>query len=200
MNSNAAAAEVQEHPAPDFINGELTRLRPVLERDLAGMVELMNEAPLGFTWDGFPWSLPRLKKKYEEEKEPGLWGQRHRYFAICDLEGRLCGVLHEEHERNGQVGIEFQLASDREDREQLGPDALSAYLAYKKNWFNTPRIEVNLLSPQEAEQRWLLALGFNHDMSCPRIKLHLGEAVALEIYSWCQPWVLDNRAPDGIGA
>ncbi len=200
MSSNTGAAEMPLHPAPDFINGALTRLRPVLERDLEGLVELMNEAPLGFTWDGYPWSLQRLKKKFEDEKEPGLWGQRHRFFACCDLEGRLCGVLHEEHERNGQVSLEFQFALARSDREQLALDALEAYRSYKRNWFNTPRIEINLLSPQTEEQRWMLELGFNHDMSCPRIKMHLGEAVALEIYSWCQQWVLDNRAPDGIGA
>ncbi|MCC7477377.1 GNAT family N-acetyltransferase [bacterium] len=188
------------HPAPDFINGQLTRLRPVLERDLEGLVELLNEAPLGFNWEGYPWSLPRLKKKFEDEKEPGLWGQRQRFLAATDLDGALVGVLHEEQERSGQVGLEFHFALARSDRGQLGPDALQAYMDYKRNWFNTPRIECNLLSPQEAEIGWLLALGFIHDMSCQRVRLHLGQAAALEIFSWCQPWVLANRAADGIGA
>jgi hypothetical protein len=199
MQMEKTPAQSAELPAPDFISGAMTRLRPVLERDLEGMVELMNEAPLGFTWDGYPWSLPRLEKKFEDEKEPGLWGQRHRYFVVNDLNGQLCGVFHEEHERSGQVGLDFHFALGRADRGQLGPDALEAYRAYKRNWFNTPRIEVNLLTPQREEQDWLLALGFHHDMSCPRVKLHLGEAVGLEIFSWCQQWVLDNRAPDGIG-
>lgn len=187
------------HPAPDFINGALTRLRPVLERDLAGMVALMNEAPLGFTWEGFPWSVARLRKKFEDEKEPGLWGQRQRFLAATDLDGALVGVLHEEQERNGQVGLEFHFALACPERREMALDALGSYRSYRCDWYNTPRIEVNLLAPQQDEMRWLLELGFHHDMSCPRIKLYLGRPEALEIFSWCQPWVLANRASDGIG-
>lgn len=200
MNGAQTVAAEQQLPAPDFINGELTRLRPVLERDLPQMAALMCEAPRGFTWDNYPWSHARLKKKFEDEKFPGLWGQRERYFAISDMQDQLCGVLREEQERGGQVELDFHVVATRPDREELGRDMLAAYRDYKTNWWTINRIETALLSTQSSEREWLLGLGFDHEFTARRAWLHLGEIVDLEIYAWLPERVLANRAPDGIGA
>ena len=53
---------------PLFYAGELTKLRPVLEADLPAVVALFNAAPFPFG-DQKPWTLARLKKKFDDEKK-----------------------------------------------------------------------------------------------------------------------------------
>lgn len=43
MSENATTSALP--PVPEFVSGELTRLRPVLEADLPGLARLLAEAP-----------------------------------------------------------------------------------------------------------------------------------------------------------
>ena len=55
-----------------FVEGEHIVLRPVLEKDLEQLAPLMAQNPC--ERKPTPWTLQRLKKKFEDEKDPGLWG------------------------------------------------------------------------------------------------------------------------------
>jgi hypothetical protein len=193
------APEGPEHPAPDYFNGSLTRLRPVLESDLAVLAPLMSEAPRGFSWDNHPWTVQRLKKKFDDEHKPGLWSAKERWLAITDPQGAICGLLMEERDFNGHSDIEFHIRLSHPQRAALGRDALEAYLQLKQRWFNPTRIQAAVLSVQADERSWLEACGFNFEFTAKRTFMYLGQAVDLDILAWHPQWVLDNRAPDGIG-
>jgi RimJ/RimL family protein N-acetyltransferase len=186
-------------PAMEFISGELTRLRPVLEADLPALAPLLAEAPLGFSFEREPWTLQRLTKRFEDEKSPGLWSARKRYYMVTDTAGTPVGALFEEVGRLGGSEILFHVALARPDRDALGPDMLRAFLAYKCSWQNCPRLESAVLEPQAAERAWLAACGFEHEIHCAEAWLHQGRYVGLEIYAWLAQWVQANRAAGGIG-
>jgi hypothetical protein len=187
------------HAVPEFINGQHARLRPVLEPDLPALARLMAQAPLAFNWEGEIWTAQSLRKKFEDEKEPGLWTRTKKHLAITDREGALCGVLQDELGRLGGCELSFHLAEHRPDRGTLGPDALAAFVEYKRSWQHCPRIETMLLEPQAAEREWLLACGFAAEVHCQEAWLFQGRLVALDVYGWLAPWTAANRAPGGIG-
>ena len=192
-------SEPTAYATPQFVDGQLTRLRPVLDADLPAMARLMAEAARGFSWEREPWTVQRLGKEFEDEKKPGLWHRDKRFFAITDHAGALVGVLMEEQERSGRADIELHIAKSRTDRDALGPDALATYVEYKRSWQHCPRISTCVLEVQVAERAWLLACGFTHEMHCAEAWLYQGQVVAFDIYAWIPQWVRDNRAPDGIG-
>jgi hypothetical protein len=197
--TSTPAPSAPAYPIPGFIGGTLTKLRPVLEPDLPALARLMSEAPRGFSWEREPWTAQRLKKEFEDEKEPGLWGRTKRVFAVTTLDGTLVGVLREELERLGAVDLELHIAQEHPDRAALGRDALAAYVEYKRGWQYTPRIGITLLEFQDQEREWALAAGFEHDLRCREAWLHRGEYIAFDVYAWRPDWVKANRAPDGIG-
>src|SRR5688500_18322210 len=94
---NQAAPQVQTTvlPVPEFLVGRHTKLRPVLEADLPRLAQLMAEAPHSFNWEQEAWTVPLLRKKFNDEKEPGLWSRTKRYLAVTDLNGALCGLIVE---------------------------------------------------------------------------------------------------------
>jgi hypothetical protein len=182
-----------------FIGHGSAKLRPVVESDLPAMARIMAEAPLGFSWDPTPWTTQRLKKTFEDEKEPGMWGRATRYYVVTNLSDELCGVFKEEQNRLGCVELTFHIAVAASDREVLGRDALRAYVDYKQGWNRSPRIMVTLLEIQQSERDWIEELGFQLEVRCEQAWLHLGEFTATETYAWLAEWVLANRAADGIG-
>jgi hypothetical protein len=199
MQPTTDTASTPTPPVPNFIAGSLTKLRPVLEADLPGLARLMAEAPRGFSCERQPWTLQRLRKQFEDEKHPGLWGSKHRIFAITDRDGALVGAVREELERLGSVDLELHIAAGHPQRDALGRDALATYVEYKRGWQYTPRIGLKLLEFQQAEREWAQACGFAFDLRAEEAWLHQGRFIAFEIYAWHPDWVKANRAPDGIG-
>jgi len=198
MDSQTTVEKPLTLPAPEFVAGQHVKLRPVLEGDLPALALLMAEAPFGFDGEGEVWTTQRLRKKFEDEKEPGLWGRRKRYFTVTDMQGEICGVLLEAQERLG-LSIALQISASRSDRDTLGPDALATHIEYRRSWHNTPRIEMLVLEPQVAERAWLERAGFEYQFRAAEAWLYLGEVVDLHAYAWIADWVRSNRAADGIG-
>jgi hypothetical protein len=197
-----ATTEATTKPAPvvpEFISGEHAKLRPVLEADLPALARVMAEAPFGFSWEREPWTVQRLKKKFEDEKEPGLWNRTSKFYVVTDQTGVLVGALREELDRLNGCDVELHIALARGDRDALGQDALRSYMEYKRGWQGTLRIDMALLPVQAAEREWLLANGFERHLRCEEAWLYRGELLPLEIYGWLAPEVAGNRAPDGIG-
>jgi RimJ/RimL family protein N-acetyltransferase len=183
-----------------FVDGELTGLRPVLEGDLEALVHLLNESPLPFG-DNVPWTLARLKKKYEDEKEPGLWDDEKRWYAVTELvDNSLCGVLRETHWRTGEFGVKLHLAHSNASRRELMTDAVLTFVRFKEGFSNANRINIDFLEIEEDKAASLADVGFIPQGRIPGVCFHLGQPCDYILYSWIPQWVLDRRAPDGGAA
>jgi hypothetical protein len=183
---------------PEFLSGELTRIRPLLAEDIQGAARLLCQSPRGF--DGFdlaPVSELTLRKKFEDEKEPGLWGHKVRFYAFTDTDQMLVGLLRECVERDGRIGFQFQFDAGTPGRIQLARDGLGTWLDFKRNYANPPRMEAELLSTETEELALLEELGFACEAVMPESWMHLGRMVDLVLYGWTADWVLARRVPEG---
>jgi hypothetical protein len=179
-----------------FVDGALTALRPVFEQDLAQLAHLLNASPVPI-FDTPIWTEARLKKKYSDEKEPGLWGRSKRWYAVTRQSDKaLIGAIIELTERTGETGLLFQFA-EGDDQDALAQDALKAYVDYRTGFYTTPRINVEFCAVEEDKQRWIEGLGFVYQARIPASLLWLGEYRDILFYSWIPEWVLALRAPDG---
>jgi hypothetical protein len=170
-------------PERGFAEGKRVILRPVGENDLPEMARLMAECPL--LDKQLPWTHQRLKKQFENEKDPGLWKERDKYFAAVRREGGLVGFLHEREDWNRGMYWDSVHVDDRlKDRDELGRDILAAYLAYKQRWHNPLRISFDVLGPEEAKASWLTATGFELELKRERMVMYLGNAEAICTYTW----------------
>lgn len=169
-----------------FAEGEHVVLRPVKEDDLRDLAALLAECPC--EEKPMPWTHQRLKKKFEDEKEPGLWGKRERHYAVLRKTGGVVGFLHERDDWS--VGIFWcvmHVAEALEDRDELGRDVIAAYLAYKRRWHDPLRISFNALDPEQAKIAWLEHCGLELELTQERYALYQGEPVALKMYTWLGP-------------
>jgi hypothetical protein len=183
-----------EKPLIRFADGELTALRPVFEEDLEAVVGLINASvcPIG---EHPIWSYARLKKLFEDEKEPGLWTKAKRWYVVLHKQDRnVIGVIVEKQERTTEVELQFQFA---DGSEELARDGLATYFKYRTGFYTTTRINAEFASVESDKQRWLEELGFIHQARIPESLLWLGERCDLLLYSWIPQWVLNMRAPDG---
>lgn len=170
-------------PERGFAEGQHVILRPVGENDLRELARLMAECPL--LDKQLPWTYQRLKKQFEDEKDPGLWKERDKYFVVVRREGGLAGFLHEREDWNrGMYWNSVHLDDRIEDRDVLGRDIIAAYLAYKQRWHNPLRISFDVLGPEEAKARWLIAAGFELELKLERMVMYLGQAEAICTYTW----------------
>ncbi len=164
-----------------FAEGRHVVLRPVLEADLADLARLMAENPQ----ESLPWTLQRLKKKFESEKEPGLWGKTDRVFVAVRTHGGVVGYLTERQSKQAGIFWGFtHVADGLDDRGELGRDLISAYLAYKQKWHNPLRLSFDILGCEDEKAAWLQAGGFALELKCERMVMHLGRPESICTYAW----------------
>jgi RimJ/RimL family protein N-acetyltransferase len=182
MGANETST-VESKPERGFAESEHLILRPVKEDDLREMARLLAEAPL--STQNVPWTHQRLKKQFEDEKEPGLWKERDKYFAVVRREGGLVGFLYEREDWNrGMYWSKLHVDDRLADRDALGLDVVKTYLAFKQRWHNPLRISFDVLGPEEAKTNWLMASGFELELTRERMQLYLGQAEAICTYTW----------------
>jgi RimJ/RimL family protein N-acetyltransferase len=191
------AADAAPKEERGFAQGALVVLRPVREEDLPELARLLAENP--FDREPLPWTHQRLKQKFEDKEEPGLWGKRKRYFAVVRLSGGMVGFIFEEEEWGDSTVCwnRFHVGGRLEDRDALGRDALAAYLAYKRRWNDLRRISFSIGGVEEAKAQWLRDCGFAWEITLEQAVLHQGQPVAEVIYSWVSERVLELRVDDG---
>ena len=164
-----------------FAEGQHVVLRPVLEADLPELAKLMAENPL----EALPWTLQRLKKKFENKKEPGLWGKTDRVFVAVRTQGGVVGYLTERQSKQAGIYWGFTHVADaRDDRDVLGRDLISAYLEYKQKWHNPLRLSFDILGCESAKAAWLQAGGFELELTCERMVMQLGGPESICTYAW----------------
>jgi len=174
-----------------FAEGQHVVLRPVLEDDLAALAGLMAENPL----DPLPWTQQRLKKKFEDKDEPGLWGKSSRHFTIVRTTGEVVGYLKESDDSNrGMHWNELHIKTGLDDREALGVDTLAAYLAYKQKWHNPLRVSFDILRPEEEKAAWLEETGFELELVQERVLFYRGQPEARCLYTWFSEELLNAPA------
>jgi hypothetical protein len=179
-----------------FAEGAHVVLRPVMEGDLPELAKLLAANPCDD--NPLPWTLQRLKKKFEDKDEPGLWGKSDRYFAVVRLTGGLAGFLRERQDQGSNVyWNQFYIDAGIEDYLAAGCDALAAYLAYKRKWSNPPRVSFEILSRQHELAEILAASVFEFEIALDNWMLHSGQPDSLHVYSWLSDEVLRNLADDG---
>ena len=167
-----------------FATGEHVVLRPVLEDDLAGLAPLMASNP--GEPDRLPWTTQRLKKKFEDEKEPGLWGKQSRMFvAVRKQGGELVGYLKQHKDENpGVYWCWLQVADGLADRAELVKDMVQAYQAFMLAWHDPLRISFDVLSYEEDKAAWLTECGYPLELRRERMVLWLGEPQAVCTHAW----------------
>jgi hypothetical protein len=167
--------------AKGFAEGKHVVLRPVLETDLAELAKLMAENP----GETLPWTLQRLKKKFEDEKEPGLWSDTNRVFVAVRPQGGVVGYLAERQSKQAGIFWCFTHVADGLDRrDELGRDLVSAYLAYKRKWHNPLRISFEILGCESDKAAWLQTGGFELELTCERMVMHMGRPESICTYAW----------------
>lgn len=188
----------EAQPERGFTAGELVVLRPVKEADLSVLARLLAENP--YDREPEPWTLQRLKQKFEDKDKPGLWDdQKGRYFTIARRSGGVVGYLYEEFEwaHRGILWNRFYLGQDLPDRDALGRDALQAYFAYKQRWHDPLRIAFSIASVQPQEAQWLADAGYELELTLPDAVLYRGEPASELLYSWISPQLLARLSDDG---
>jgi hypothetical protein len=181
-----------------FAKGQHVVLRPVLEKDLPELAKLLAADPCDEKPQ--PWTLARMKKLYEdkEKDDSGLWSKVKRYFAVVRKTGGLVGFLKESDEWGaGFFWNRLQMAEALEDRDQLGRDAIAAYVAYKRKWHNPRRISFDVLQGEAGLPGWLAAAGFELDVTWTHQLQHAGRPAALCLYAWLSDEIRNNLADDG---
>jgi len=199
MNDTTPALPVQSPATPErgFAEGEYVILRPVLEADLPELAKLLAENP--YDRKPQPWTLQRLKQKFEDKDKPGLWEERERYFAVVRKKGGLVGFLHEEQGGafSSMLWNCFHISLALTDRNEVGPDMLRAYFAYKQRWHDPQRIGFSISSVQPDEAQWLAAAGYELELIIPHAVLYRGEPASELVFSWISPRLLAMLSDDG---
>jgi RimJ/RimL family protein N-acetyltransferase len=189
------------HPPEGLALGELVAFRPVREQDLPELWKLLMETPCEHR--PRPWTLQRLKTLFENEKDPGLWGDRNRYFAITRRDqGELIGYLMQRQDENPRMyWNHFHIADAAQGRDELGADALLAYLAFMGKWYDPLRIGFKILETEERKAAWLEAAGCELELRVPNKVFFLGQPGAVCTYGWLGEHLRRNlEARQGKGA
>jgi hypothetical protein len=182
-----------------FATGSHVILRPVLEADLEALAYLLGENPLGLGQDQLPWTAARLKKKFEDSDKPGLWDDNRFTLAVTRKSGELAGFIDCERERNGVHWIALHIREGLADRDELGRDALAAFVALGRKWHVMPKVATALIDGEPHKQNWFADAGFELEIRAEESHLYLGEIRDILIYGWLAESTLANRAPEGIG-
>jgi len=175
-----------------FAEGEHVVLRPVLEDDLRELAQLMAENP--YEHEPTPWTYQRLKKKFEDKDQPGLWERENKVYSVVRKSGGLIGFLKEAAERGDMYWCILHLGESLPDRDALGLDLVATYLAYQQRWGKPRRISFDLLLIEEQKVQWLEGAGFERELVFERSVLYRGEPVAVGYYTWIADWALARRA------
>jgi hypothetical protein len=187
-------------PAPfneaGFTEGEHIVLRPVLEADLEELWPLLAEAPFEFKTE--PWTLQRLKHKFEDKEEPGLWSKTDHLFTVARKCGGVVGFIRENTDHNPRLTWNvLHVGSAIPDREVLGRDALRAYRDYKLRWHHPLRISFSILDCEDDKAAWLEAEGYPLELPFQRSYFYRGEPRAEVLYTWFSGELAQLRADDG---
>lgn len=190
---------VQAVPKPErgFAQGEHVILRPVLEADLPELAKLLAENP--FDYEPQPWTHQRLKQKFEDKEKPGLWEDHKRYFAVVRKQGGLVGFLYEEQGEafSSLLWNRFHISLAQPDRNEVGPDVLRTYFAYKQRWHDPQRICFSIASVETQKAQWLQDAGYELELELPHAVMHLGQPTGELVYSWISPRLLAQHSDDG---
>ena len=170
--------------------GELVRLRGVQEQDLTRLAQLMAEAPL-LDENPQPWTAQRLRKQFEDEKEPGLWGRTTRVFSVVDAGGEVVGFI-KDYNRPPNFRVFFHVEDNNERRDETGRDLLAAYMRMLRDWSDPVRVEVQILAVETEKAAWLAEQGFKLDVTVDEAFMYRGEAVGWQFWGWVNPRVLEE--------
>lgn len=167
-----------------FVEGEHIVLRPVLEKDLEQLAPLMAQNPC--ERKPTPWTLQRLKKKFEDEKDPGLWGSGEKYYVAVRKAGGVVGFLVQRGQ-NRVYWITVHVDDNIADRDAVGMDILKAYESLMMDWHDPVRIGCEIIEPEAAKAGWLKDCGYELEVVFERMQMWLGEPVAVHHYGWIAP-------------
>jgi RimJ/RimL family protein N-acetyltransferase len=173
--------------------GELIRLRAVQEEDLESLAALLAESPR--PREPLPWTVQRLKKKFEAEKTQGLWTEkRHFYLAVRLSDGQVVGYI-DEREQWICRDLHFHVASRESARDELGRDMLATYMRLTLDWFDQVRIEAWVPACEQQAQQWLADSGFQLEVVFEEMFMHQGRPEAEQLWGWVNPQLESGAGP-----
>jgi hypothetical protein len=174
-----------------FVEGELAGLRAVTESELDALAALMSECPLVLR-EMQPWTGQKLRKQFNDEKDPGLWAEKRKTYSVVDRTGLLCGFIVQRSRENQIFECSLHIADTRPDRDALGRDLLACYMQLLRDWSDPVRIETYILAAEEQKAGWLRDAGFELEASFEEMYMHRGEAATGQIWGWVNPRVIDG--------
>lgn len=167
-----------------FAHGERLILRPVQEGDLADLARILAQQP-GGGGKPLPWTEQRLRKQFEDEKDPGLWRSEAKVYAVVAQDGPLVGFVRESYEAWIQSFlINFHVDDRSADRDALGRELVALYLDYLTRWHDPGMVTSEPLDLEADKRAWLEAAGFRYQFTQERAELYLGRAVGRCAYAW----------------
>jgi RimJ/RimL family protein N-acetyltransferase len=185
-NTGEAAACYPQPPRRGLAFGEHTALRPVLEDDLPALAKLMAENPA--EPERQPWTLQRLKARFDDKDNPGLWSSKDKlrlHVIVRSGGGEVVGYLREHEDWHGgvyynHIHVNEQLAG----WQGLLRDALRTYRSYKCEWFAVLRISYDILGCEEEKAQCLESEGYALELRMERMYLWLGKPQARCTHTW----------------
>lgn len=187
LRQQAAVLDKQQR----FIASDSLGLRAVTEADLYELAALMAQCPLAGR-DAVPWTEQRLKKEFEDEKEPGLWSETKRTYLAVDVSGGIVGFIQQN--QRGVSGYEFyvHIAESHSDRDMLGHELMKLYMQLLSDWVDPPRLETFILKLEGQKADWLAAAGFELECTFDEMYMYLGRPEAAQIWGWVSPRIEDQ--------
>jgi hypothetical protein len=184
------------HVEQGFTAGRHVVLRPVLDSDLEELWPILAQNP--YEYEPLPWTHQRLKQKFEDKEELGLWGSNEKYYAVVRSQGGLVGFLREEGEGNPRITWNtFHLGAAIADREELYRDLLTAFRAYHERWSHALRISFITGGSEREKHSALEASGYAKEIVFERSHYYLGELADEMVHTWCSAEIEALGTDDG---
>jgi len=183
MKQQAEASAIRQYLA----QGDLVKLRGVQEADLERLAAIMSQAPMLGTKPK-PWTTQSLKQKFEDKKDPGLWGEKDRTYCAVDNDGKVIGLIQATR-REYVTEFNFHVDDNRPDLDELGRDLVATYKLLLTDWHDPARIESSILEVEESKAAWLMEAGFEREVVIKESFMFEGRPVAGEIWGWVNPRV-----------
>jgi len=184
-NPKVPADVVTANQAQAMAVGELIRLRAVQEEDLAALAALLAESPR--PREPLPWTIQRLRKKFEAEKTQGFWTEKWRiYLAVRLSDGQVVGYI-DERVRWICRDLHFHVAARESDRDELGRDMLATYMRLTLDWHNQVRVEAWVPACEQQAAGWLTDAGFELEAVFSEVFMYQGHPEAEQLWGWVNP-------------
>ncbi len=166
-----------------MIKGSKIILRTVRESDLETLLELMSD--IQNRGDYYPIYLPSEPMLKKEFDETGFWKNGEGKLLICDMEGRIVGLMFVDKEPSYFNGLElgYILYDEKSRNKGYITEAVNLLVKHLFSTQTINRIHILVLPANLASKRIAEKCGFKFEGVARGAFFHNGKNQDVEVYS-----------------